>query len=108
MQAAGSRKNWERLSLAEGAGEAVGILKLGELNRHALVVVAHHAAAQTAENHDGIQRRLDPGGDRSAAQGDVDHPAVVDVAVRQDELLRGNARLEALMLPLLRSREGRD
>jgi hypothetical protein len=70
-------------------------LKLGELNRRALIVVAHHDAAQT---HVGIQRRLDHGGDRDAAQVDVDHAAVMDVAIRQDQLLRSNARREALVL----------
>ncbi len=36
--------------LAEGAGEAVGILELDELQGHALVVMAHHAAPHAAEN----------------------------------------------------------
>ena len=35
-------------------------MNFGELNSDALVVVAHDAAAQTAENDDRLQRRLDP------------------------------------------------
>jgi len=73
-------------------------LNFGELNSDALVVVAHDAAAQTAENDDRLQRRLDPRGDGSPAQGDVNHAAVVNVAIWQDQLLRGDARLKALMI----------
>ena len=53
------RKLKELERLAEGAGEAVGILQLGKLDGHALVVVAHHATPHAAENDHRINRRLD-------------------------------------------------
>src|SRR5665811_1414691 len=47
------------------------------------------------------QKLILPNGDGGTAQGDVNHTAVVNVAIWQDQLLRGDARLKALMLPRL-------
>ena len=44
-------------ALAEGAGEAVGILQIRELDGHAQIVMAHNAAAHAAEDDHGFERR---------------------------------------------------
>ena len=91
--------------LAEGAGEVVGVLELGELDGESLIVVPNHAAAQAAEDDLGLNRRLDLRRHRGAAQRHVDDPAGMHVAVGQDQLGVGDARDEALVPPLLRQAE---
>src|SRR3972149_7873743 len=86
-------------ALTEGAGEAIGILQLGELDGHALVVMAHDAAPRTAENDHRVDGRLYFARDRRAAQRDVDDAAGMHLAVRQDELRGGDAGDHALVLP---------
>ena len=64
-------------------------------------MVAHDPAPHTAENDHSAGRRLYGAGDRGAAQRDVDDPAIMNVAVRQDQLRGANAKFDPLVLPLL-------
>ena len=57
----------KELRLAEAASEAVGILQRGELDAHALVVMAHHTTAHAAKDNHSINRRARLDGDRGAA-----------------------------------------